>query len=76
VGELSRHAVHAYGEGARHFASHEQLCPALLQKLTAQTTVLVKGSRSMHMEAIVDALLNEDISGSGTDTPTHRGETD
>jgi len=51
LGDATRHAVEAFGEGARHFASVEDL----LSKIKA-TTVLVKGSRFMRMERVVAAL--------------------
>jgi UDP-N-acetylmuramoyl-tripeptide--D-alanyl-D-alanine ligase len=57
VGPLSRDAVKAFGEGAEHFTSHTELTVALASELRAGITVLVKGSRSMHMEQVVQALL-------------------
>jgi UDP-N-acetylmuramoyl-tripeptide--D-alanyl-D-alanine ligase len=51
LGEATRHAVEAFGAGAQHFASVEQL----VSKLEAKT-VLVKGSRFMKMERVVAAL--------------------
>lgn len=57
VGPLSREAAHAFGAGAEHFADHRQLTAALIRDLHADVTVLVKGSRSMHMEQVVQSLL-------------------
>ena len=57
VGELSRAASHSYGEGASHFETKAELLQALNQHLGKNTSVLVKGSRSMQMETIVNALL-------------------
>jgi UDP-N-acetylmuramoyl-tripeptide--D-alanyl-D-alanine ligase len=51
LGEATRHAVDAFGEGARHFASPEELVSNVEAK-----TVLVKGSRFMKMERVVAAL--------------------
>lgn len=59
LGELSRHAVAAFGSGARHFNNIEELTTALLPQLTAGVTVLVKGSRFMQMERVVKALEEE-----------------
>jgi UDP-N-acetylmuramoyl-tripeptide--D-alanyl-D-alanine ligase len=55
LGEASREAVAAFGQGARHFASAEHLQAAL----PAAATVLVKGSRFMRMERVVAALTGE-----------------
>ena len=55
LGDASREAVAAFGQGARHFASAEHLRAAL----PAAATVLVKGSRFMRMERVVAALTGE-----------------
>jgi UDP-N-acetylmuramoyl-tripeptide--D-alanyl-D-alanine ligase len=57
VGTQSREAVEVFGAGARHFGSHAELAAALRGELDAGVTVLIKGSRSMHMEQVVQALL-------------------
>jgi len=60
VGELSRAAVEAFGEGAKHFASQEALVKDLRRDLHADTTVLVKGSRLMKMERVVAGIVETD----------------
>jgi UDP-N-acetylmuramoyl-tripeptide--D-alanyl-D-alanine ligase len=56
VGPLSAAAIEAFGKGGRHFDSHEECADALLDLLHGDMTVLVKGSRSMHMERVVQRI--------------------
>jgi UDP-N-acetylmuramoyl-tripeptide--D-alanyl-D-alanine ligase len=51
LGEATRHAVQAFGDGGHHFENVEQLLAGLKSR-----TVLVKGSRFMKMERVVAAL--------------------
>lgn len=53
LGVLSAEAVREFGAGAQHFADIETLQKILDGELDAQTTVLVKGSRFMKMERVV-----------------------
>jgi UDP-N-acetylmuramoyl-tripeptide--D-alanyl-D-alanine ligase len=59
VGELSSACVAAFGEGARHFPTLEALISAAQSELRPRTTMLVKGSRFMRMERVVQALAGE-----------------
>jgi UDP-N-acetylmuramoyl-tripeptide--D-alanyl-D-alanine ligase len=51
LGEATRHAVDAFGAGARHLATVDEIISSL-----EANTVLVKGSRFMKMERVVAAL--------------------
>jgi len=59
TGELAKNAANAFG-GGRHFFSQAELLLAIESELTADSTVLVKGSRSSKMELIVRALTAQD----------------
>ena len=61
LGESTAHTVAGFGEGARHFASAEDLISALRRRLAPEATVLVKGSRFMRMERVVEALTGEAV---------------
>ncbi|MBA2648226.1 MAG: UDP-N-acetylmuramoyl-tripeptide--D-alanyl-D-alanine ligase [Legionella sp.] len=54
----SAFASKAFDDSKRHFVSQDELVQDLLEELTIDTTVLVKGSRSSAMENIVYKLLN------------------
>jgi UDP-N-acetylmuramoyl-tripeptide--D-alanyl-D-alanine ligase len=58
VGTLSAQAAETFGEGARHFESQEALVNAVREELD-RATLLIKGSRSMRMERVVQALAVE-----------------
>lgn len=56
LGANSRHAADAFGSRARWFDDLDSLLRALRAELGAGVTVLIKGSRSMRMERVVEAL--------------------
>ncbi len=53
TGTLSKEAVSEFGGGAEYFAEIEKIKNAIDKELDAQTTVLIKGSRFMKMERVV-----------------------
>ncbi len=55
LGEQSAHSVAAFGKGARHFAGIDELLAQVQTELAPDVTLLVKGSRFMQMERVVDA---------------------
>jgi UDP-N-acetylmuramoyl-tripeptide--D-alanyl-D-alanine ligase len=57
-GSYSKLASESFGVGGEHFATQDQLAQNLVEKLSSDTVVLVKGSRSSAMEKIVSKLLN------------------
>ena len=56
LGELAASTAQAYGPTAQHFATSEALTAQVLQVLPQVSSVLVKGSRFMKMEHVVDAI--------------------
>jgi UDP-N-acetylmuramoyl-tripeptide--D-alanyl-D-alanine ligase len=65
TGGSSRETVAGFGPGGEHFVSHAELIATLRDRITADATVLVKGSRFMRMEQVVDALVGPAGAASG-----------
>lgn len=62
LGELAMHAVEKFGENGFHFHSHDSLSRELLAQMSPDICILIKGSRAMHMEDVVNLLIeNETI---------------
>ena len=65
VGALSEHTAAGFGRGATWFATREQLLIYLNHQTTQQQeafkkmTILIKGSRSAHMELVVNELARQ-----------------
>ncbi len=59
TGEYSAATVQAFGHNAQHFAQQADLIRYAQQHLPAHAAVLIKGSRSLHMEKVVQALTSD-----------------
>jgi UDP-N-acetylmuramoyl-tripeptide--D-alanyl-D-alanine ligase len=59
LGELSHVTTNTFGKPAEHFDSVEKLIDVLDGQLNLQPTVLIKGSRFMRMERVMQALVHE-----------------
>ncbi|GAB1394173.1 UDP-N-acetylmuramoyl-tripeptide--D-alanyl-D-alanine ligase [Rhodocyclaceae bacterium] len=57
IGEMSVAAVHDFDGGGQHFGTVEALVKALKPQMDKDTTVLVKGSRFMRMERVVEQIV-------------------
>lgn len=60
LGEGSRHAAEAFGEGAVNCGSHDEVTDHIRKTITDDQIILVKGSRSAGMDRVVSALLGEE----------------
>jgi UDP-N-acetylmuramoyl-tripeptide--D-alanyl-D-alanine ligase len=59
LGGLAQGAAAEFGAGAEHFDTKAEMIDMLKRDLDRDVTVLVKGSRSMAMEEVVQALLGD-----------------
>jgi len=61
IGSASRHAVEAFGKNAKNFKNKNELVSFIKQHQSDELGILVKGSRFMHMEQIVESLIKRSI---------------
>lgn len=59
VGNASKHAVDAFGKNAKFFESKNELVSYVKQHKLEELTILIKGSRFMQMEQIVESIIKE-----------------
>lgn len=69
LGQATQHAVAAFGPGARWFESPQQLCEQTSD--TSINSLLVKGSRFMGMERVVNWWLNRAVPASRNEEAQH-----
>lgn len=68
MGELAQASVVAFGDGGQHFSNVDDVTPLVAElnaTLSAPATVLVKGSRFMRMERVLEQLRATSESGGG-----------
>ena len=59
LGALTKKTVKSFGKPGKHFKDHQDLIEALQDCMHSDMTILVKGSRSMHMEQIVSGITKQ-----------------
>jgi UDP-N-acetylmuramoyl-tripeptide--D-alanyl-D-alanine ligase len=59
IGNLSKNTVQTFGNGGQWYESIDGLVEELQRTATEDTNILIKGSRFMEMERVVEALINE-----------------
>ena len=65
VGKASVAAVEEFGDGASFFHEVSSLIQAVASASIAGVNILVKGSRTMHMEQVVAELVNKSEADNG-----------
>jgi len=62
-GALAKHAAKSFGENGFSYSDKDKLIKDVFLQLGNDVAVLVKGSRSMHMEDVITALIDNNNSG-------------
>ena len=65
LGKLAAHAVETFGRDGEHFSEYREVIKCLRNELDDQVCVLVKGSRAMHLEKVIEGIREPaDLGGS------------
>lgn len=64
IGKLSQLACVAFGKHGQHFETFASLVDVVKTHMSSEACVLVKGSRFMQMERVVNAIIKDDKTGS------------
>jgi UDP-N-acetylmuramoyl-tripeptide--D-alanyl-D-alanine ligase len=59
TGELTPLTIKSFGNNGEYFKDKSHLIDQLLSRVTADTVILIKGSRSTHMEEVTSALMTD-----------------
>lgn len=71
LGNLSQEMTKAFGAGSQHYATPQALVTDLLKQVKPGVTVLVKGSRFMAMERVVNEIISKDKNMSQANEEAH-----
>jgi UDP-N-acetylmuramoyl-tripeptide--D-alanyl-D-alanine ligase len=74
LGDMSVEAAKAFGAGAKHYVTPQGLVTELLTQMKQGTNVLVKGSRFMAMERVVNEIVIKNSSADTTSLTNIRAE--
>ncbi len=61
LGQLSEETARAFGAGSQHYQTSQDLTADLLKAMKLDVTVLIKGSRFMAMERVVNEIIIKDL---------------
>ena len=61
VGELSAAAAEHFAGEHKHYAARGDLAAALASNLSAEDSVLIKGSRAARLDEVVEALREKEV---------------
>lgn len=61
LGEMSCQSASVFGDSGFCFNRHAEMAEFLKQRLNSNVNLLIKGSRSAHMDKLVDALIIKDL---------------